>query len=101
MTDNLIDTAIKQAAACAREKYAGEEKRIDKGLVIALNGQVTLCPDGTAQVRSDRDPEVFYTLRSTFCECPDWNNAPQGRCKHRWGAYFTRLAQAALAMEER
>jgi len=90
------DCALRQAAEQARSHYAGEVTRIDKGLVIALNGGVTLCPDGTAQVQSARDPEVVYTVRRGVCDCPDFQRAPDGRCKHRYSVCLVKHAQQTL-----
>lgn len=104
MQDNLMDSAIKQAAACAREKYAGEDKRIGKGLLIALNRGVKLGPEWTGSelslVQSDSNREVFYNVRasSRWCDCPDHSNAPGGRCKHVWAVYFCRIAHTALTL---
>lgn len=100
MTDNLVDTALKQAAACAREKYAGEDRRIDKGLLIALNNRVRYEPEHGTQVQSDSDPEVWYLVADGRCDCADWRNAPGGRCKHRYAVFMWRVAHAALALHK-
>jgi SWIM zinc finger len=92
------DAAIRGAHSLARERYAGEHGRIDRGLLLALNGAVLLVGDTLAQARSDRDPEKFYLVRGHTCDCPDFGNAPGGRCKHRWAVYFIRVALATLAM---
>jgi len=96
MLDNLYDSALKQAAACARQRYAGEEKRIERGLLLALNHAVRCNPDGTMDVRSDRDREVYYQIRQGRCDCPDRLNAPDFRCKHWYAATFWTVATAAL-----
>lgn len=96
MEPTLFDTAIRQAAACARERYAGEEKRIERALLLALNGHVTVYPDSTAIVRSERNPEVVYNVRHHHCDCPDWGNAPDGRCKHVVGVALVTIAQIAM-----
>jgi len=95
------DCALRQAAQQARTRYAGEVKRIDKGLVIALNGGVTLLPNGTAQVRSASDAEIVYHVAAGTCDCPDYSRAPDGRCKHRYAACLVRKAQKALAEQAR
>lgn len=94
LTTIEFDTALRTLATRAHSRYAGESARIDKGLVLALNGHVTLCPDGTALVRSERDPEVTYRVAHSICDCPDGTRAPEGRCKHRYAVCLVRKAQA-------
>lgn len=91
------DTALRQAACQARTRYAGEAKRIGKGLVIALNGGVTIATNGTATVQSASDPEVVYHVSTDVCDCPDFERAPDGRCKHRYAVCLVKRAQKALA----
>ena len=73
MDDNLRDTALRQAAACAREKYAGEEKQ-DRARPTAgpqCNAVTLQSWTGTEpSVRSDRDPEVFYHVASWALRVP-------------------------------
>jgi hypothetical protein len=89
-----FDTTLRTLAAQARCRYAGEGARLDRGLVIALNGGVTLHADGTASVRSQSDAAIVYTV-GRHCDCPDAARAPEGRCKHRWARCFvTRATQA-------
>ena len=93
-TSVQFDTALRTLAAQAATRYAGEADRIDRGLVIALNGGVTLQADGTALVQSQKDAEVVYTVNG-HCDCRDAANAPEGRCKHRWAKTFTSRASRA------
>src|SRR6266705_152326 len=65
-----FDAALRLGAAQATCRYAGEAARIDRGLVLALNGHVTLQPDGTALVTSAKDTEIVYTVNG-HCDCPD------------------------------
>jgi hypothetical protein len=88
------DTTLRQLAAQATARYAGEKPRIDRGLVLALNGHVTLHTDGTASVQSGTDAEVVYTVNG-HCDCPDVARAPEGRCKHRWAKCLVKRAQQA------
>lgn len=92
-TTAQFDTALRTLAHQAATRYPGEQARIDRGLVIALNGGVTFAADGTALVRSQRDPEVVYTVNG-HCDCPDATRVPDGRCKHRWAKTLTRRALA-------
>lgn len=96
MKESRRDTALKQAAACAKERYPGEHGRIDRGLVLALNDAVTIHPDMSASVQSGTDREVVYTVRPHICDCQDYRNAPDGRCKHRYSVLFTLIANEAL-----
>jgi hypothetical protein len=91
-----FDTALRGLAERARTRYAGEAARIERGLVIALNGGVTLHVDGTARVQSASDPEVVYTVNG-HCDCPDASRALGARCKHRWAACLVKRAVQAAA----
>src|SRR5262245_40492940 len=93
-----FDAALRGLAARARERYAGEHLRLERGLLLALNGHVTLHQDGTASVRSGTDAEIVYTVNG-HCDCPDASRAPDGRCKHRWAVCFVRKAQRELAAQ--
>jgi hypothetical protein len=89
-----FDTALRTLAAQATSRYAGEKARIDRGLVLALNGHVTIHQDGTASVQSGTDAEVVYTVNGQ-CDCPDVARAPEGRCKHRWAKCLVKRAMQA------
>jgi hypothetical protein len=93
-----FDAAIRTLAAQARTRYAGEAARIERGLVIALNGGVSLQSDGTALVQSQSDAEVQYRVNG-HCDCPDASRAPEGRCKHRWATCLTRRAISLVAAQ--
>ena len=90
------DASLRDAAREAVTRYAGEDGRINRGLVLALNSCVDLGADGTAWVCSQSDEEVKYFVHAGMCECIDWHNAPDHRCKHRWAVHLARVAQAAL-----
>lgn len=87
------DTTLRQLAAQARTRYAGEQGRIDRGLGIALNGGVTLHADGSADVQSASDPEIVYHVAHGTCDCPDFQRAPDGRCKHRFSVCLVKKAR--------
>jgi hypothetical protein len=93
------DTTLRQLAAQATTRYAGEQARIDRGLVLALNGHVTLHADGTASVQSGTDAEVVYTVNG-HCDCPDVARAPESRCKHVWAKCLVKRAIKSLAEAE-
>jgi hypothetical protein len=92
-----FDTALRALAQKAIERYPGEQGRLDRGLLLALNGHVTLNVGETATVRSGSDAEVGYAVAPGTCTCPDFRSAPDGRCKHRWAANLVRKAQRHLA----
>ena len=92
-----FDTALRTLAAKATERYAGEKARIDRALVIALNGGVTVHQDGTASVQSSSDREIVYHVANGTCDCPDFERAPGGRCKHRFAVCLVKKATAHLA----
>lgn len=87
------DAVLRTLAAKALALYPGEAARIERGLLLALNGAVTLRPDGTATVQSGgKDPEVYYDVGRGLCDCRDFARAPGGRCKHRLAASLVRKA---------
>ncbi len=88
-----FDTALRTLAAQATTRYPGEQARIDKALLLALQGQVTLHTDGTATVQSGSNATMRYTVRQGACECYDFSHAPDGRCKHVWSRCLVRKAQ--------
>lgn len=95
--DVARDAALRSLAAQATTRYPGEQRRISKGLVIALNHGATLQADGTALVQSQTESEIVYTVNG-HCDCPDathaTHGAPDGRCKHRWAKTLTVRALA-------
>ena len=98
-TDHTVqfDHALRTLADQARTRYAGEAARLDRGLVIALNGGVTLHADGSAEVASCSNAEVVYHVDGGVCDCPDFPRAPEGRCKHRWAKCLVKRATQAAA----
>jgi hypothetical protein len=96
-TTAQFDSALRALATRATARYPGEQARIERGLLLALNGHVTLHDDGAATVRSGSDAEVGYTVKQGTCDCPDFHRAPDGRCKHRWAVSLVRKAQKSLA----
>lgn len=83
--------------------------RADRGLVLALNGAVTLASPTEAHVTSGSDAEVVYHVHSRGgCDCPDGQHrleqmpdaAPGVRgCKHWYGAVLTAMAHLNLALK--
>jgi hypothetical protein len=97
---DLRDATLRALAAQVATRYAGEQGRLDRGLVLALNDHVTIHPDGTAHIQSGTDAEVVYRLNG-HCDCYDSKRAPEGRCKHRWAACLVKLAiQVAQSASE-
>ena len=91
------DTTLRQLATQATARYAGEKARIDRGLVLALNGHVTVNADGSADVLSGSGAEVAYHVAHGTCDCPDFTRAPEGRCKHRYAVCLVKKATKAAA----
>jgi hypothetical protein len=98
-SDNTIqfDTTLRALAARATLRYPDEQRRIDRGLGLALNGHVTLQTGGTATVQSGTDPEIVYHVGDGRCDCDDFWRAPGGRCKHRLAVALVRKAHAQAA----
>ena len=72
---------VAQIAAKAHTKLPGSAGRIDAAVKLVLLDEVTLLPDGTAQVGSCTDPSVTYTVNGR-CSCRDYDQAPGNLCKH-------------------
>jgi hypothetical protein len=87
-----FDADLRALAEKAKTRYPGEDQRIERGLLLALNGHVELLPDGTATVQSSKDAEVQYQVRHGHCDCPDFARAPDGRCKHAYARALVRKA---------
>lgn len=87
-----FDDALRTLAAQATTRYPDDQARIERGLLLALQGQVTLHADGTATVQSGSDTEVRYTVAHGTCDCPDAERAPLF-CKHRMAVCLTRKAR--------
>ena len=98
-TMQRYDAALRDAAREAVTRYAGEDGRIHRALLLALNGKVTLLADGTAWVGSGSDEEVRYFVHSGMCECQDFSRAPDHRCKHNLAVYLSRVAQAMMGLQ--
>jgi len=92
-----FDRALRTAAEKALTRYAGEAERITRGLVLALNGAVTLQKDGTASVQSGSNPEISYTVNG-HCDCHDAPRAQDGRCKHRYAKALVKKALDLIAI---
>ena len=70
-----------------RATYRDEHARIARAVALVEAGNVTLLPDGTATVRSQRG-QATYTVNGS-CQCFD-QAAPDGRCKHAYAKTFAR-----------
>ena len=94
ISQHTMERILRTLADQARTRYAGESARIDRGLVIALNGGVTLQANGVALVSSQSHAEIVYAVNGQ-CDCPDATRAPEGRCKHRWAKTFAKRAMTS------
>ena len=92
MTEHAFDQTLRDDARRLKFLHPGEGPRLDRGLVLALNGAATYVDGQYWQVRSATDAEVVYTLLPEGCDCPDRQRAPDGRCKHYWAVYLTHAA---------
>lgn len=73
MDDKAHGTALDQALRDARLQvpHKADASRANRGLVLALNGHVTLHTGATAHVTSGSDAEVIYHVSRWACDCPD------------------------------
>jgi hypothetical protein len=70
--------------------------RVEKACKLVLGADVTLLPDGTAQVGSLTDPSRVYLVGHGACDCRDWDHAPEHLCCHRLAVGFQRKALELL-----
>jgi hypothetical protein len=87
--------AVADVAAKAHAKLPACQGRIDAAVKLVLLGEVTLLPDGTAQVGSCTDPAKTYNVNGT-CTCRDYVQAPGNLCKHRLAYGIARRAMEML-----
>lgn len=92
MSEHAFDQLLRGCARDLIHVRPEEKARIDRGLVLALNGAAEYHDDHWC-VRSASDAEVVYALKPEGCECPDRQRAPEGRCKHYFCVYLTHAAQ--------
>ena len=98
MSSTFPDTPARQAfreavatvAAQARAALPDCTGRIDKAVALVLAGDVAVHPDGTATVGSQTSTRT-YTVNGS-CTCTDYENAPEGRCKHRLARWIHKKA---------
>src|SRR3989454_4997503 len=84
---------IAERAKATLPEYQG---RVDKAVVIVLNGDVELLADGTAKIASQSNGATQYVVCNGTCECKDFPRAPSGWCKHRIAAGMQKRAQALV-----
>lgn len=86
-----------------------DAKRADRGLVLALNGHVTLYSPTMAYVTSETDPEIWYQVTRWDCDCPDsvrrrTHADPQAApgtvfCKHQFAVCLLAMAHVNLLLK--
>lgn len=100
-----FDAALRDART--QLPRTADAKRADRGLVLGLNGAVSLASTTTAHVTSERDPEVVYHVSRWSCDCPDSQRrlaqrtdatTPLGHywCKHQYAVALMGLAHVEL-----
>jgi hypothetical protein len=99
-----FDAALRDART--QLPRTADAARADRGLVLALNGAVTLESDTIALVRSGRDAEVVYRIHSRGgCDCVDATRRretmPEAQpgvrgCKHFYAAVLVAIAHVEL-----
>jgi hypothetical protein len=70
-----------------RATYPHELARIARAVALVEAGNVTLLPDGTAMVHSQKKQAMYHV--NGECECPD-QSAKDGNCKHRFAKTFAK-----------
>lgn len=102
----VFDAALRDART--QLPSTADAQRADRGVVLALNGHVTLYSPTEAHVTSGSDAEVVYRVSRWSCDCPDGTRrlaqrpdvAPGVRgCKHWYAAVLTAMAHLNLAIK--
>jgi hypothetical protein len=91
---------LAEMAEKAKAKLPESNGRVEKAVALVLNGDIAYDPQtGTALVNSCSDATKVYRVRGKVCECPDYERAPQGLCKHVTGLMLLVRTEQALASE--
>lgn len=103
----VFDAALRDART--QLPRTADATRADRGLVLALNGHVTLYRPTMAYVTSERDPEVWYQVTRWDCDCPDsvrrrTHADPQAApgtvfCKHQFAVCLLAMAHLNLQIK--
>jgi hypothetical protein len=103
----VFDAALRDART--QLPRTADAKRADRGLVLALNGHVTLYSPTEAHVTSETDPEVVYQTTRWDCDCRDSvrRRAAAGPyaaprevfCKHQYAVALMAMAHVNLALK--
>jgi len=92
--------AVDEVTDRAMAKLPHSASRIEKAVQIVLAGDVELLDNGTARVRSQSNGVSQYLVVNGHCECLDFEQAPQGMCKHRISAAMQRRALALMPIPQ-
>ncbi len=80
----------------ALQRYPHDTGRIQRAAELVRQGHVRLIPDEKlAEVKSSTGR--FSYLVSGQCQCKDFQRAPGGKCKHRYGVSLLRRTLKMLA----
>jgi hypothetical protein len=90
---------LAEIADKAKAKLPQCNGRVEKAVTLVLNNDIDYHPEeSTALVHSCTDAAKTYHVRGKYCECPDYERAPQHLCKHVLGVMFlVRLQQVLVA----
>jgi len=89
---------VQEVAEQAKVKLPEANGRVDKAVAIVLQGDVELCPDGTAIIRSQSNGTTEYVACNGTCECKDYPRAPSHFCKHRIALGILKRAQQRMPL---
>ena len=78
----LFRQCVTEIAIRAHEALPASNGRVFSAVRAVLQGDVSLRPDGTADVGSQSEGETTYHVNGA-CECKDFAKAPSNMCKHR------------------
>ncbi len=88
--------AVNATVERAHAAMPTHSQRIERALTLVLEGHVTPQPDGTFQVRSQRNGSSKPYTVNGFCECVDARRVSDGMCKHLLATFLYRRAKRLL-----
>ena len=77
----IFRETLAKVADKAKQALPQSNGRVDKAVQIVLAGDVVPCEDGRFFVGSQSDTTTYIVLDNA-CDCPDYDKAPEGVCKH-------------------
>ena len=76
-------------------------KRLERAAFLLLMRRIEAHPEGGWTVESETEVGKVYRVTDDACECPDFQWAPHGYCKHRLAVMMQAAGEALEAKRRR